>query len=238
MKGDGSPLIPASGPLLPRIDLLDAVPAPLETGRLRPHVVRTPVGGRLTRRQRRVESRLAGGPLMALELVLSLLILALGILGIRDQVRCRRRRSTRTRALKTGRRTHSLVLTDRGVPEVVIVIRVVVGNTVPPICRVVQGQARKIQSQPQTSPPPRPVETVTTAAETAAKTISTAIAVPPPIPVPAPIPVSAAAAIATRCGVATTTSATPMAAAATTTVLRVRGHAHDQRGDAAAGDQG
>src|ERR1700678_4228857 len=134
MKGDGIPLTPASGPLLPRKDLLlDAVPAPLETGRLRPHVVRTPVGGRLTRRQRRVESRLAGGatlcrltrrqrrvesrlaggPLMALELVLSLLILALAILGIRDQVRSRRRRSTRPRALKTGRRPPSMGLNTR-----------------------------------------------------------------------------------------------------------------------------
>src|ERR1700678_502962 len=162
MKGDGRPLIPASGPLLPRKDLLDAVPAPLETGRLRPHVVRTPVGGRLTRRQRRVESRLAGGPLMALELVLPLLILALPILGIGDQVRSRRRRSARARALKTGRRTHSLVLTDRGVPEVIGVIRVVVGNAVPIIRRVVQGQARKIQSQPEASqapaPPPAPVK--------------------------------------------------------------------------------
>src|ERR1700678_1785742 len=231
MKGDGIPLTPASGPLLPRKDLLlDAVPAPLETGRLRPHVVRTPVGGRLTRRQRRVESRLAGGPLMALELVLSLLILALAILGIRDQVRSRRRRSTRTRALKTGRRTHSLVLTDRGVPEVVSIIRVVVGNTVPIIRRVVQGQARKIQSQPETSPPPRPVETVTTAAETAAIPISAAIAVPTPIPVPA------AAIAATNRGVATT-SDSAMAAAATA-VLCIHGRAQDQRGQAAAGDQG
>src|SRR6202034_4771200 len=106
------------------IRLLDAIPAAFETGRLCPHVVGPISGGGRGRGLRRVESRLAGGPLVALELVLSLLILALAVLGVRDQLRCarpRRRRPALT--LKTGRRTHSLSLIDPALPGVGICIR-------------------------------------------------------------------------------------------------------------------
>src|ERR1700728_3973351 len=208
------------------IRLLDAIPAAFETSRLCPHVVRTISGGRRGRRLRRVESRLAGGPLVALELVLSLLILALAVLGVRDQLRCarpRRRRPALT--LKTGRRTHSLVFVVPALSDVVIAIRIVVGNAVPPIRRVVQRQARKIQSQAEASPAPAPVIAAPAAVAASPAVVASAVA-----------PIAAAAIATTDRGVPPPSDSRMPAAAAT--VLRIDGRAHDQRGDSAAGDQG
>src|ERR1700676_4595133 len=129
----------------PRL-LVDGISAGLEAGRLRPKIIRTLPGRRRAGHLRRIESRLADGPAMALELVLALLLLGLAVLRVRDQrPRCPRARR-RSLALNLGGRTHRFVLADRGVPPIVDVVRVVVGNAAPPDRRVIQWQGRKIQT--------------------------------------------------------------------------------------------
>src|ERR1700689_512592 len=119
--------------------LLDAITAALETGRLCSHVIRTGPRPRPACGLGGVEPRLGGGPAMALELVLTQLIVALTILGVRNQLRGRR-----SLALKPGRRTHRFVLADRGVPPIIGVVRIVIRNPAPPIGRVIIGKSRKI----------------------------------------------------------------------------------------------
>src|SRR6266404_1827987 len=65
--------------------LLDGISSALEAGRLRSKVVRTLAGRRRPCRLRGIESRLAGRPAIALELVLALLLLGLAVLRVHDQ---------------------------------------------------------------------------------------------------------------------------------------------------------
>jgi hypothetical protein len=136
---------------------LDRVPATLQARRLGAHVVRALVrrgcaagGG--------VIAGLAGRPLMALELVLPLLIRALTVLGIGDEVRSRRRAARAALHLRgeAVRRGNRLVLPRVRVIDVVRVIGVVVGNAAPVIRLVVERQAREVQPETKAAPAPTP----------------------------------------------------------------------------------
>src|SRR6266851_9207071 len=139
--------------------LLDGISSALEAGRLRSKIIRTLAGRPGACHLRRIEPRLAGGPAMALELVLALLLLGLAVLRVHNQRPRRPRAWRRSLALNLGRRTHRFVLADRGVPPIVDVVRIVVGNPVPPNGRVIQGQSRKIQTQSDAPPGPGTVPT-------------------------------------------------------------------------------
>src|SRR6266404_1667790 len=191
--------------------LLDGISSALEAGRLRSKVVRT-LAGRRPCRLRGIEPRLAGRPAMALELVLALLLLGLAVLRVHDQrPRCRRRRC-RSLALNLGRLTHRFVLADRGVPPIVDVVRIVVGNPVPPNGRVVQGQSRKIQTQSDAPPSPG---TVPAASPTIIAARPAVAAVVPTIATVIAAAVAAAIAAAVAAAIAAAVAAVIAAAVAT-----------------------
>ena len=138
------------------------------------------------------------------------LLLALTVLWIRNRTGNSRR--LQRLALNLRRRAHCFVVIDRAVPTVIGVVRIVVRYSIPPQRRVIQRQRCKIQTQPQASPTPGSVKSVTAA-------------------------VAEATAIAAE--MTTTAMAyrgSGMTAAAR--VLRGYGRAHRQCGDAAGGEQG
>ena len=161
--------------------LLHAVAAAFQAGRLRTHVVAALVR-RCRRAQARVKAALAHRPLMAVELVLRLLIGALPVLRVRDQIGTARRRGGCRRAvghlrLQAGRRRDGHVLAGVRIPGVIGVVGVIVRNAAPIVGRVVIRQRREIEPNPET-PTPAPAA---------------------PAAAPAPVPAAAPATVAAPC---------------------------------------
>src|ERR1700688_3781846 len=150
--GIGAPVEPLALEPAAQGALLDAVSPALETRGLGSNVIRAPARHVHPCRLRGVEPGLAGGPAMTLELILPQLLLTLTVLGIRDELRRTRRRPF---GLEPRRRTYRFVLIDCAIPPVVSVVRVIIGNAVPPQSRVIQRQRGEIQPQPEAAPPPR-----------------------------------------------------------------------------------
>src|SRR3984957_17663536 len=194
--------------------LLDAISPALETGGLGSNVIRAPARHVRPCRLRGGELGLAGGPAMALELILPQLLLTLAVLGIRDELRRARRRPF---GLEPRRRTYRFVLIDRAIPAVISVVRVIIRNAVPPQSRVIQRQGGEIQTQPEAAPTPRPPVPSPPA--------------PPAVAPPAPITAAIAAAVVAEAAMA------HRSVAAAARVLRKGGRDGRRCGDQAAKNQ-
>src|SRR5579863_4311969 len=213
---------PGNPPPTPKGNPLShAVAAPLETGPLSPKIIGTPARCRPAARLGRVEPGLPSGPAMALEFILPLLLLALPVLGIRDQLRGGRPPRLRLCRVHQSRRwAHGFILIHHTVPAIVGVVRIVVRSAVPPQRGVVQRQRRKIHTQPEARPPPGTVPAIAPAPAVAASpAVSTAPAVAPLPAVAAVEPADSGVSHPHR-------------------MLRGRGSGHGERRNEAACDQG